>query len=785
MTDKQIISADQHLPEQLSIIPMLGKPIFPGIFTPIMITSGRDKKVVEEALAKDNAIGLVLTKEEQDEKPGPDDIFRVGTAARIVKKVNLPDGGINLFITTVKRFKIDKLMNKEAPFAAQVEYLEDKLDSPPDEIKALTRSLIQEMKMISEENPLFSEEMRLNMVNIDNPGKIADFIASILNIDRMKQQTILETLDVRDRMEQVLIFIKNEQELIRIQRKIAGEINDRIEKSQREYFLREEIKAIKEELGEPSDARSNEYMKFKEMIDKLDFDGEVKEQVDSEMEKFSLMEPSSSEYVVTRNYLDTIVNLPWEDPEPDIIDIAKGRKILDRDHYGLEDVKERILEYLAVRKLKNDTKGSIILLVGPPGVGKTSIGKSIASTLNRKFFRFSVGGMRDEAEIKGHRRTYVGAMPGKIIQGMKIVKSKAPVFMIDEIDKLGNSYQGDPSSALLETLDPEQNVEFRDHYLDLPFDLSQVLFICTANSMDTIPRPLLDRMEVIRLSGYIADEKVEIAKKYIIPKSLKKHGLDKKSIRYQKTALKAIAEGYAREAGMRNFEKAVDRINRKAAFKIVSQEPELPLTISRDVLAEYLKKPYFRDDEIKKASSPGTAIGLAWTSMGGDTLLIESVAFPGKGGLKLTGQMGDVMKESANIAFTHLRKRGPVFNDLKGWFEKNTIHLHIPEGATPKDGPSAGITMTVSMMSLYLKRKMKANMAMTGELSLTGDVLPIGGLKEKTIAARRNKIKEIIIPRANERDLDEIPEHIRKGITFYPVSRIEEVLELAFPGLGK
>lgn len=783
MLDKQIISADQNLPEQLHIIPMLGKPIFPGIFTPIMITSGQDKKVVEEALEKDNAIGLVLTKDEHDEKPGPDDITQVGTAARIVKKVNLPDGGINLFITTVKRFRIERLMNVHSPFMAQVEYLDDQVDSSPEEIKALTRSLIQEMKMISEENPLFSEEMRLNMVNIDNPGKIADFIASILNIDRDKQQNILETLDVRQRMEQVLIYIKNEQELIRIQRKIAGEINERIEKSQREYFLREEIKAIREELGEPSDSKSSEYMKFKEMIDKLDFEGEIKDQVGSELEKFSLMDPSSSEYVVTRNYLDTIVNLPWENPEPDEIDLAKGRKILNRDHYGLEDVKERILEYLAVRKLKNDTKGSIILLVGPPGVGKTSIGKSIASTLNRKFFRFSVGGMRDEAEIKGHRRTYVGAMPGKIIQGLKIVKSKAPVFMIDEIDKLGSSYQGDPSSALLETLDPEQNVEFRDHYLDLPYDLSHVLFICTANNMDTIPRPLLDRMEVIRLSGYIADEKVEIAKKYIIPKSLKKHGLDKSSIRYQKTALKAIAEGYAREAGMRNFEKAVDRINRKAAYKVVMEEAELPLMISKDVLVDYLKKPYFRDDEIKRANTPGTAIGLAWTSMGGDTLIIEAQSVPGKGVLKLTGQMGDVMKESANIAYTHLRKRGPVFKEIKGWFDRNSIHLHIPEGATPKDGPSAGITMTVALLSLYLNKKIKANMAMTGELSLTGDVLPIGGLKEKTIAARRNKIKEIIIPSANERDLDEIPEHIRKGITFYPVKRIEEVIELAFPGL--
>jgi ATP-dependent Lon protease len=738
--DKQIISADQNLPEILNIIPIVGKPIFPGIFTPVMITSGQDKKTVEEALQKDNAIGLVLTKQEMDERPGPEDVYRVGTVARIVKKVNLPDGGINLFITTVKRFRIDKLMNKSAPFVAQVEYLKDEIDGPPDEIKALTRSLIQEMKLISEENPLFSEEMRLNMVNIDNPGKIADFIASILNIDRDKQQKILETLNVRDRMEQVLIFIKNEQELIRIQRKIAGEINERIEKSQRDYFLREELKAIKEELGEPSDAQSSEYMKFKEKIDKLDFQDEIKEQVDSELEKFQLMEPSSSEFVVTRNYLDTIVNLPWEDPEPDVIDIAKGQKILDRDHYGLDDVKERIMEYLAVRKLKKDTKGSIILLVGPPGVGKTSIGKSIAHTLNRKFFRFSVGGMRDEAEIKGHRRTYVGAMPGKIIQGLKIVKTKAPVFMIDEIDKLGSSYQGDPSSALLETLDPEQNIEFRDHYLDLPFDLSQILFICTANSMDSIPRPLLDRMEVIRLSGYIADEKVEIARKYIIPKSLKKHGLDKKSIRYNKTTLKAIAEGYAREAGMRNMEKAIDRINRKAAYQVVTQEKELPIKITKEALVDYLKKPYFRGDEIKRASISGTAIGLAWTSMGGDTLIIEAVYTPGKGLLKLTGQMGDVMKESANIAFTHLRKRGPLLLDNKDWFEKNNIHLHIPEGATPKDGPSAGITMTVALISMYLNKRIKANMAMTGELSLTGEVMAIGGLKEKTIAARRNKI---------------------------------------------
>jgi ATP-dependent Lon protease len=780
---KDIVQSEQNLPETLYLIPLLGKPVFPGIFTPIMISSDEDKKLVEKAMEKDNTIGLILTKEDDEENPTIDDLFQVGTAARIVKSVKLPDGSINIFITTVKRFIIKENIGKKAPFMARVEYVDDITNGPEEEIKALTRSLLQEMKELSLDNPLFTEEMRLNMVNIDNPGKIADFIASILNVDRLKQQKVLETFNVRNRIEQVLVFMKNEQHLIRIQKKVAGEINERIEKNQREYFLREELKEIKKELGEPSDARSSEHLKFKEIIDKLDFEGEIKDQVETELEKFAMMEPQSSEYIVTRNYLDTIVNLPWEDPEPDEINMAKGEKILNRDHYGLEDVKERILEYLAVRKLKKDTKGSIILLVGPPGVGKTSIGKSIADTLDRKFFRFSVGGMRDEAEIKGHRRTYIGSMPGKIIQGLKIVKSKAPVFMIDEIDKLGASYQGDPSSALLEALDPEQNVEFRDHYLDIPFDLSHILFICTANTMDSIPRPLLDRMEVIRLSGYITDEKVEIAKRYLIPKSLKVHGLDKKTIRYRKAALVAIADGYAREAGMRNFEKCVNRINRKVARKIVTGVDELPITISKANIEEYLKKPYFREGEIKKADKPGTTIGLAWTSMGGDTLIIESVALPGKGGLKLTGQMGDVMKESASLAYTYARKIAGDLGVDQEFFEKNTIHLHIPEGATPKDGPSAGITMTSALLSLALNKKIKPSTAMTGELSLTGKVHPIGGLKEKTIAARRNKIKHIIIPADNERDLDEIPENIKKGIAFYPVAMYEEVREILFPDI--
>jgi ATP-dependent Lon protease len=781
MSEKEIIVAEQALPDKLFIVPLLGKPIFPGIFTPIMITSNDDIEIVNQAMENDKVIGLILLKEEDESATGPKDIYQVGTAAKIVKKINLPDGGVNIFISTVKRFRIRKFFTSEAPLIAAVDYLDDIVGSEQkDELKALTRSVISEMKQISEDNPLFSEEMRLNMVNIDNPGKIADFITSILNIDRVQQQQILEELDVRARMEKVLVFIKKEQDLLRIQKKIATQINEKIEKSQREYFLREEIKAIKKELGEPVDSKSSEYIKFKEMVDKLDFEGEIKEQVERELEKFALMDPSSSEYIVTRNYLETIVNLPWEEPKPDVIDIAKGEKILNHDHYGLDDVKERILEYLAVRKLKNDTKGSIIILVGPPGVGKTSIGKSVARALGREFFRFSVGGMRDEAEIKGHRRTYVGAMPGKIIQGLKIVKNKAPVFMIDEIDKLGQSYQGDPSSALLEVLDPEQNIAFRDHYLDLPFDLSHILFIATANTLDSIPRPLLDRMEIIRLSGYITDEKIEIAKRYLIPKSLKKHGLIKGQIAYNKTALRSIVDGYAREAGVRTFEKCIDKINRKAARKIVMGTEELPIRISKDNLEGFLKKPYFRDDEIKRVSIPGMSLGLAWTSMGGDTLIIEAISIPGKSGLQLTGQMGDVMKESAAIAFSHVKQIAGDYGIKQEFFEKNVIHLHIPEGATPKDGPSAGITMATALISLATGKVIKKNLAMTGELSLTGKVLPIGGLKEKTIAAQRNKVKDIIIPKPNERDLDEIPDYIRKGITFHPVETLKEVLNLVF-----
>ena len=777
-----ILPVDQILPNKLNIIPIQGRPVFPGAFTPLMISSTEDVKAVEMAYDNDGFIGIVMTKIDSD-KPSLTDLYSVGTVARIIKKINLPDGGINIFISTIKRFKISKAINKVNPIIAFVEYLDDEEDSTF-EVKALTRALISEMKEISDNNPMFSEEMRLNMVNIDQPGKIADFVASILNVEKEDQQRILETINVRQRLEQVLVFIKKEQELLRIQKKIQHELNERIEKNQREYFLREELKSIQEELGIDSEGNVNEYKKYKDKIEKLNFQGEIKETVDSELQKFNLMDPNSGEYIGTRNFLELVTNLPWNEEIKEEYDLQNASKILEKDHYGLEDVKKRIMEYLSVRKLKKDNKGSIILLVGPPGVGKTSVGRSIANAMNKPFYRFSVGGMRDEAEIKGHRRTYIGAMPGKIIQGLKITKSKSPVFMLDEIDKMGTSHQGDPASALLEVLDPEQNVSFRDNYLDLPFDISSVFFILTANTLDSIPEPLLDRAEIIQLSGYIDQEKIEIAKKYLIPKNLEKNGLKKNQVKYTKQALVRIAEEYAREAGVRNFEKNLDKINRKVVTKMLSKEnPDTTenFTIDAPDLNEYLGKPIFDESEIKRADKIGTAIGLAWTSMGGDTLLLEAISFPGKNELILTGQMGDVMKESAQIAFnwvkTYVQQKGFVESE---WFEENVIHLHIPEGATPKDGPSAGITMATTFTSLLTKKIIKKNVAMTGELSLTGQVLPIGGLREKTVAARRNGIKTILFPKANLRDLDEIPEHVKKGIKFIPVSDVNEVIEFMF-----
>ena len=559
-------------------------------------------------------------------------------------------------------------------------------------------------------------------------------------------------------------------------------MNQKIEKNQRDYFLREELKSIQQELGMTTNPKVELINRLKAKFKNLPLTAEAQETVDREMSRLEAMDPSSPEYSISRTYLEIISDLPWKEPKAESFSIDSARKILERDHYGMKDVKDRILEFLAVRKKKQDTKGSIICLVGPPGVGKTSVGISIARALKKQYFRFSVGGMNDESEIKGHRRTYIGAMPGKIIQGLRITKVKNPVFLIDEIDKMGVSYQGDPASALLEVLDPEQNSTFRDTYLDIPFDVSEVLFICTANTLDTIPRPLLDRMEIIQLSGYTSEEKLAIGKKYLVPKSMEKHGLAKNEIKYSAAILRKIADEYAREAGVRNFEKSLHKINRKVALLLMENpKTDLPVVIDEKKLSEYLGEPIFAEDEIVKADRPGTAIGLAWTSMGGDTLIIEAQNTPGKGEVKLTGQLGEVMQESVSIAYTWIKAHEQERKIEPSWFEQNAVHLHVPEGATPKDGPSAGITMTVALYSLITNQVMAKNMAMTGELTLKGKVMPIGGLKEKVLAARRNKIETILIPQYNKRDLDKLDDKVKEGITFHLVGTIEQVLSYAFP----
>ena len=790
--DNTVSIVEDKLPSRLIIIPVMGKPLFPGLYAPFPIPPMHADAVNKAIAENDGFLGLNLyiSDNPPDRKnPSVNDIYKVGVVVKVFKKLNLPDGGLNLLINSIRRYKVMRFTTTEPVIRAEPLYIPDidpfHNEKEAKEIKAYTRALLSEVKSLSENNPLFTEEMRLTMVNVDDPGKLADFVTSMINVERASQQEILETFDIQERLEKVLLLLQKEREITKIQQKIQGSINSKVQKQQREYFLKEQLKEIKKELGYDTDPKQRDIEKYKKTLEELDVIEEVKERMEQEIEKISTIDTHSPEYTVSKNYLDTLFALPWNKENKEREDIAKSKKILDRDHYGLEDVKERIYEFLAVRKLNPEKKSSILCFVGPPGVGKTSIGKSIAEALDRPFFRFSLGGMRDEAEIKGHRRTYIGAMPGKIIEALKIVKVKNPVLMLDEIDKLGASFQGDPSSALLEVLDPEQNASFRDHYLDLPFDLSNVLFITTANTLDTIPRPLLDRMEVIRLSGYILEEKLKIASKYIIPRQVKAHGLEIKNIKFTSKAISSIIDGYAREAGVRNFERRIERICRKIAADIVEHNKKTyNITIDDKDLEKYLKKPIFTEDFTEKDLKPGNAIGLAWTSMGGATLTIESIKVQDKkdaGTINMTGQLGDVMTESVEIAYSYVRSVAKNYGVDDDYFNSAVIHLHIPEGATPKDGPSAGITMATALLSLAMNKVIRNDTAMTGELSLNGKVLPIGGLKEKTIAAKRlGFIKHVIIPHENIRDLDEIPDNVKKGLTFHPVKDVKEVFDFMF-----
>jgi ATP-dependent Lon protease len=839
-SDQTII---KDAPPEVVIIPIVNSPIFPGMIAPIILSEDKYTPELDSYLSKHNYVALNLVKfkdfgegqevlqemdeeninyEDESEDAGqkvslssvsdispkgltPKDIYRVGVLCKVVKKLKLPDGSVNLLVHGMKRYRAVEYIVDSPLLVARTEIFND-IHEPDEELDAYTRSVINQVKKLSEINPYFNEEMKLAMLNSPSPGSLADLVAFALSLDVPEAQDFIETLIVKKRFAKLLVYLKREKDVADIQKKITDEVNDKVNKYQREYFLREQLKVIRNELGMDEDDKAKDMKKIQEGIEQGDLPEDAKKAALEELERLESIPDSSPEYNVTRTYLNWMVQLPWNKATDDKVDIEAAKKILEKDHYGLEKPKERIMEFLAVRKLKPEYDGTILCLAGPPGVGKTSLGHSIAKALGRKFYRFSLGGMKDEAEIKGHRRTYVGAMPGKIIQALKRVEVNNPVIMLDEIDKIGKSYQGDPASSLLEVLDPEQNKTFIDNYLDVPFDLSKVLFIATANYIGEIPEALLDRMELIELSGYTIEEKLSIATKWVIPKQLKKHGLTSKEFTLSAVVLKALVSDYAREPGVRVMEQTVAKLCRRAALEKVSSKKFKKFSPSVPDLEKYLGPKRFETDKAQKPLMPGVVTGLAWTSFGGDILFVESIPLKGKG-FKLTGQLGDVMGESANLAYSYIKgllqgqieaekkklpkpkkvagkaapapQQTPNGEEATDYLATHEIHLHLPAGATPKDGPSAGITMALALYSLATNQMVRGDVAMTGELSLTGKVLPVGGIKEKVLAAKRAGIKTIILPWQNEKDLKEVPERHRKGMVFFPVKHFDEVLKIA------
>ncbi len=779
--DDGLVLARDMLPSQLPIIPLRPRPAFPGVIIPLTVNGKARVNTIKQAMESDTqAIGLVMVQE-LDEKDSPSNLQRVGVAAKILKLIHTDDDSAHVLVNSLERFSIDDVREVNSIIYADVTYFLSTVYTDNPELKAYSMAIISTLKELVQINPLYSEEIKLFLgrTSMDDPARLTDFAANLTNADGFELQEILETFDIHRRIDKVLVLLKKELEVSRLQSKISQQIEEKISAQQRDFFLREQFKAIKKELGLEKDGKVSEIEKYQKRLKKLTLNDEAQKAVDEEIEKLQLIEPSSPEYNVSRNYLDWLTILPWGKFSKDSYDLIRARRVLDRDHYGLDDVKERILEFIAVGKMKGDISGSILCLVGPPGVGKTSVGKSIADTLKRKFYRFSVGGMRDEAEIKGHRRTYIGAMPGKAIQAMKSAGTANPVLMLDEIDKIGASFQGDPASALLEVLDPEQNDSFRDHYLDVPFDLSNVMFIATANQMDTIPAPLLDRMEVIRLSGYILEEKLEIARRFLIPKALKSHGMTRAQVSINKAAVAVIVDRYAREAGVRGLENKIKKIMRKAAMEFAEGRVE-KVRVTKHDIEHYLGKPIFAEEELLK-NAPGVVTGLAWTRMGGATLQIEATAMKSKTkGFKQTGQLGDVMVESSEIAYSYVMGHLQEYKIPEDYFDTHFIHLHVPAGATPKDGPSAGVTMTTALLSMIMNKPVREKLGMTGELSLTGSVLPIGGVKEKTIAARRAGLTALIFPHENKDDYEDLADYLREGIEVHFVNKYPDVFKIAF-----
>ena len=769
------------IPPELPILPLRDTVLFPNSFMPLAVARESSVRLIDDAIANGKMIAVFTQRDPGVEEPKREDLFPVGTATHIHKMFKLPDGSLRLIVQGLARLTLDEVVQTEPYLRARVSTAVDDLkEADRLEIDALARNIKTNFQQVVSLSPLLSDDLQTLAMNITEPGRLADFIASSLStISTAVKQEVLETLDIRARLDNLNRILIKELEVLELGSKIQSQVQSEVGRNQREYFLREQMKAIQKELGEGDD-QTKDIEELTEKIEAAGMPDAVKKEALRELDRLAKMPAAAAEYTVSRTYLDWLVALPWNKRSEEVIDLAVTKAVLDADHSGLEKAKDRIIEYLAVRKLNPDVKGPILCFVGPPGVGKTSLAKSIARSLDRKFVRVSLGGMRDEAEIRGHRRTYIGALPGQIIQGLRRAETKNPVFILDEIDKLGNDFRGDPSSALLEVLDPEQNNTFRDHYLDVPFDLSEVLFITTANILDPVPAPLKDRMEVLEIAGYTEEEKLKIAIDHLVDKQVKNHGLTPEYIRFTPEALRQVTRGYTREAGVRNLEREIASICRKVARRR-AEGNETPIEITPDVVVEMLGAPKFLDEEMEeRTKDPGVAIGLAWTPAGGEVLFIEASRMAGTGSLTLTGQLGDVMKESARAALSWLRTHAKEYGIDPDFFKGAEMHVHVPSGAIPKDGPSAGVTMATAMASVLTGRPVRGDLAMTGEITLSGRVLPIGGVKEKVLAARRVGIREVILPMANAKNIDEdLTPELRRDMTVHLVSTIDEVLALA------
>ena len=773
------VDGSRALPTQVGVLPLRDAVTFPEMLIPLNVGQERSIELINEALRGDRTIAMVAGRNAEIEAPGPENLFDVGVIGVIARMIRVPDGTLRVLIQGGQRVHVDRWVSTDPYLVAEVSELPDVVVANP-ELTALTRNVQQTFTSIASDVPYLPDELQILVANVEDPSLLTHLIAGALRLKTDDKQALLEEIDVAKRLRRLSEILARELEVVEIGSKIQSQVQSELEKGQREYVLRQQLKAIQEELGEADEVQA-EANELRGQLEAISLPDEVRKQVDRELTRLERLQPAMAEYGVVRSYLEWIASLPWDTATEENLDLSHAAQVLDEDHYDIEQVKGRILEFLAVRSLKPDARGGILCFVGPPGVGKTSLGRSIARALGRTFERISVGGVRDEAEIRGHRRTYIGAMPGVIIRAMRDAGANNPLLMIDEIDKMGADFRGDPSSAMLEVLDPEQNESFRDHYLDLPFDLSSVMFVTTANTLDTIPGPLRDRMEVIPLAGYTEEEKLEIAKRYLVPRQIERNGLAPSKIAFTPAGLRAIVSDYTREAGVRQFEREIGNVCRKVARQIAEGTLKRKVTVTEPRAHEMLGKRRFYSETRRRTSRPGVATGLAWTPYGGEVLFIEATAMPGQGHLTITGQLGDVMRESAQAALSYVRSNvSDVLPDLPAdWFATHDLHIHVPAGATPKDGPSAGVAMVTALASLLSGRLVRADVAMTGEITLTGQVLPIGGLKEKALAAQRNKLRCVIAPELNQQDIDEIPEHLRRDLDFRFVSTVDEVLEVA------